>query len=174
MILETIVETDFDLTQIINGEEVMSSAPFRYHQYIISNLYDELKPFVKKNRFGTIELSPLDVILEEGVNRLQPDLFFISTANAAIIQDWIRGVPDMVIEVVSKGSLKRDTQDKKAIYEKYGVAEFWLVFPEFQTIEIFNLAHGKYVLTSFAEITGSVQSTVLQGFSMDIVPIFAS
>lgn len=173
MITETIVETDFDLTQIINGVEEMSPTPFRYHQYIITNLYDELKPFIKKNKLGTVELSPLDVILEEGVNRLQPDLFFISTANSAIIQDWIRGVPDLVIEVVSKGSLKRDTQDKKAIYEKYGVAEFWLVFPEFHTIEIFTLDQGKYILSSYAEISGTIESSVLKGFTLDIAAIFA-
>ena len=46
MITETVVETDFDLTQVINGLEIMSPTPFRYHQYIITNLYDEIKPFV--------------------------------------------------------------------------------------------------------------------------------
>jgi Uma2 family endonuclease len=169
---ETFIETDHDLTQIINGVEVMSPTPFRNHQFIILNLYDELKPFVKKNKLGSIEISPLDVILEEGMNRLQPDLFFISTANASIIQDWIRGVPDLTIEVVSKGSLKLDTQDKKAIYEKYGVKEFWLVFPDFQAIEIFTLENGKYVLTSFAEVKGTVESAVLKGFTLDISNIF--
>jgi Uma2 family endonuclease len=170
---ETLIETDHDLTQIINGVEVMSSSPFNYHQEVVENIYDEIKAYVKKGKHGWIALSPLDVILEEGMNRLQPDLFFISTANSAIIQDWIRGVPDLTIEVVSKGSLKLDTQDKKAIYEKYGVKEFWLVFPEFQAIEIFTLENGKYVLTSFAEEKGIVESTVLNGYALDISKIFS-
>ncbi|MBF0553938.1 MAG: Uma2 family endonuclease [Nitrospirae bacterium] len=72
---------DFDLTEIINGEEVMSPSPFRKHQRIIQKIVWEILSYLKKNDLGELDISPLDVIFEEGVNRLQPDIVFIRKEN---------------------------------------------------------------------------------------------
>ncbi|KJU83496.1 restriction endonuclease, partial [Candidatus Magnetobacterium bavaricum] len=110
------LERDFDLTEIINGVEVMGPSPFRKHQSISKNIYDIISPYVKKNKLGTVYFSPLDVILQENEQELQPDILFIRKENSSIMQDWIRGVPDMVCEIVSKGSVTKDTVTKKKIY----------------------------------------------------------
>jgi Uma2 family endonuclease len=163
---------DFDLTEIINGEERMPPSPFTRHQELVSNLFYEIREFIKKNNIGKVFLSPLDVIFEDNVNRLQPDLIFIKTENLAISQDWIRGVPDMVAEIVSKGSFEKDTIEKKAIYEKYGVKEYWIVFPEFETIEVYTLIDGKYKMLCAAEGAGIVKSKIIEGFEIDIKTVF--
>lgn len=164
--------SEFDLTEIINGEEIMSPSSFLNHQKILSNLNLEISIFLKQKKNGKIYFAPLDVIFEENVNRLQPDLIYLKNENTAILNDWIRGVPDMVAEVVSKGSFEKDTIEKKAIYEKYGVKEFWLVFPDYETIEVYTLENGKYKLFSAAETQGIIKSLIFEGLEIDIKNIF--
>ncbi|MBF0321312.1 MAG: Uma2 family endonuclease [Nitrospirae bacterium] len=171
--METLtIERDFDLTEIINGEEVVSPSPFTKHQRIISNLFRIIDRHVEANKLGKVYLSPLDVIFEEGVNRLQPDILFIRKENAAIEQDWIRGVPDMVCEIVSPSSYEYDTEVKKAVYEKYGVPEYWIVMPEVKTIEIFILETNKYKLLTVAAFDGVITSKVIDGLQVNIKDVF--
>ncbi|MBF0608573.1 MAG: Uma2 family endonuclease [Candidatus Magnetobacterium sp. LHC-1] len=166
------LERDFDLTEIINGVEVMGPSPFRKHQNISKNLYDTINPFVVKNKLGVVYYSPLDVILQEKEQELQPDLLFIRKENKAIAQDWIRGVPDMVCEIVSKGSLTKDTVTKKEVYERYKVPEFWLVFPELETIQVFTIEGDQYKLFSTSDNDGIVKSKVIEGLEIDVNDVF--
>ncbi|MCI4624848.1 MAG: Uma2 family endonuclease [Candidatus Magnetoovum sp. WYHC-5] len=170
--LSASLSRDFDLTEIINGKEVMGPSPFFKHQDVVFNLGFILKAYVKKNNLGKVSISPLDVILEEGVNRMQPDLLFIKKENMWIIKEWIRGVPDMVCEIVSQGSYTRDTIIKKEIYESYKVPEYWIVIPELSTIEILTLEDGKYQPFSIAEGEGVVKSNVISGFEVEIKDVF--
>jgi Uma2 family endonuclease len=163
---------DFDLTEIINGVEIMAPSPFIKHQDISGNLNEIIRQYIKKNKLGKLYYSPLDIILEEDINRLQPDLVFIKNENMAIAQDWIRGVPDMVCEIVSIGSVAMDTITKKDIYEKYRVSEYWIVLPEFSTIEVCVLENDKYKLFSCAEGEGVVKSKVIEGLEVDIKDVF--
>ncbi|MBF0488334.1 MAG: Uma2 family endonuclease [Nitrospirae bacterium] len=166
------IEKDFDLTEIINGEEVMTHSPFRKHQRIAVKIFRQLDRFVEHNKLGFVYFSPLDVIFEEGENRLQPDIFFVRNENEGIEQDWIRGVPDMVCEIISPGTLNRDVYIKKEIYEKYGVPEYWVIFPDFMAIEILTLESGEYVRYSFAEVEGMVTSKVIDGLQVNVKDIF--
>jgi Uma2 family endonuclease len=121
---------------------------------------------------GKICVSPLDVIFEDAINRLQPDILFIRKENMAIFQDWVRGVPDMVCEIVSPGTYKKDTAIKKEIYERYRVPEYWIVIPELRTIEILVIENDRYRTHSIAELDGVVTSKVIEGLEVDIKDIF--
>ncbi|MBF0618490.1 MAG: Uma2 family endonuclease [Nitrospirae bacterium] len=167
------IERDLDLTEIINGEEIMGPSPFGKHQNIVGNLYALIRQYVKKNNTGNVYLAPLDVIFEEGENRLQPDILFIRNENMAIFQDWIRGVPDMVCEIVSAGTYEKDTEIKKAVYERYKVPEYWIVIPEFLAVEIFIIENAKYIKYSFAELEGVIKSKIIEGLEVNIKDIFA-
>ncbi|MBF0319471.1 MAG: Uma2 family endonuclease [Nitrospirae bacterium] len=86
--METLtIERDLDLTEIINGEEVVSPSPFGKHQKIAKKLNRIIDRYVEANGIGELYFSPLDVILEEGHTRLQPDLLFIRKENMGILQD---------------------------------------------------------------------------------------
>ncbi|MBF0458382.1 MAG: Uma2 family endonuclease [Nitrospirae bacterium] len=169
--METL-ERDLDLTEIINGEEIMGPSPFRRHQVVSENLYDIIRRHVRKNKLGKLHYSPLDVIFEEGVNRLQPDILFVRKENAVIEQDWIRGVPDMVCEIISTGTYERDMVVKRAIYEKYRVPEYWIVLPELQAIEVLTIEGDRYKTHSIAEIEGVVSSKVIDGLQVNIMDVF--
>ncbi|SEI62993.1 Endonuclease, Uma2 family (restriction endonuclease fold) [Dyadobacter koreensis] len=168
---ETVLQ-DWDLTQIINGKEIMSPSPKSYHQKISKRIHRILDGYVEKENLGEIYNAPLDVILEEDINRVQPDLIFISKENADIVKDWIRGVPDLLVEIVSKSSFHLDTIEKKELYEKYSVKEYWIVLPEYATVEIYSLDGNQYKLFSTATDDQVVKSKLLNGLSFSVAPLF--
>jgi Uma2 family endonuclease len=165
---------DLDLSEIIEGKRVMTPSPFVWHQRIVSRLSRKMAEYVEKHGLGEVFIAPLDVILESEVNRLQPDIVFVKKENMSIVQDWIRGTPDVVVEVISRGTYTRDAVQKKDIYEKYGIPEYWLVIPELKTISVFTLGNGKYRLFSSAEEQGKVESQVIAGLEIPIDQIFIS
>jgi hypothetical protein len=90
---------------------------------------------------GQVFLSPLDVVLSER-RVVQPDVFFVANANQGIIQNRIRGVPDLAVEIISPGSWKRDRVEKKALYEQVGLSEYWIIDPGSRSLEVFALVQG--------------------------------
>ena len=171
----TLSKSEFDLSQILNGVTVMAPSPFGFHQDIISNLVLLIGNHAKLNKSGKILTSPLDVIFEEGYNVLQPDLIYIKKENMSIFDSngHIHGVPDLLIEIISASSVSRDTVEKFKIYEKYGVNEYWIVFPEQKVIEVFVLKDGKYsLLCSTENSEGIVTSIVLQNFKFNVADVF--
>ncbi|WP_106595925.1 Uma2 family endonuclease [Dyadobacter jiangsuensis] len=166
--LEPTIYYNPDLTQIINGEEVMSPSPKMPHQSASGELVFLLTSHVKTHCLGRIFTAPFDVILEQDYNHLQPDIFFVSNANRDIMQDWIRGVPDLVVEIVSPGSKKMDMVIKKDIYERYGVPECWIVFPEKICIEVYTLVDGHYMLSGSFSGHDTVRSQVLDTLSFPV------
>ncbi|MEO5359674.1 MAG: Uma2 family endonuclease [Nitrospirota bacterium] len=166
------LERDLDLTEIINGEEVVGPSPFDKHQMTSSNLNYIIHHYVKTKGLGRVYYSPFDVIFEEGINRFQPDILFIKKENMGIVRGWVRGVPDMVCEIVSPWSYERDTEVKLAVYEKYRVPEYWIVMPELQEIRILTIEGAKYKLHSIAVIEGTVSSKIIEGLQVNLKDIF--
>lgn len=89
----------------------------------------------------------------------EPDLVYISNDRLHILEDNIYGAPDLVVEVLSPGTENKDKRDKKAVYEKYGVKEYWLAHPVTKKVTGFHLEGNK-----FAEIPsedGVIKSLLL-------------
>lgn len=116
--------------------------------------------------------APTDVVLSEDVV-VQPDILFISKDRLNIIEEAaIMGSPDLIVEVVSPSSASYDTVEKRNVYEKYGVKEYWLVFPQEKVIEVLTLENSIYREFSKARKTGVIRSKVLDGLVMDLKDIF--
>ncbi len=162
----------FDLIEIINGEEVERPTPFCKHQRICGNILFIINNYLSIKHTKDLCLSFVDVILEDGINVLQPDIFFIRKDNMTIAQDWIRGVPDMVCEIVSKGTYRKDTETKRVIYERYQVPEYWIVIPELEIMEILTIENGKYTVFAYADTQGIVKSKIIEGLQFDIKDVF--
>ena len=75
-------------------------------------------------------------------------------------------MPDLTAEVISRGSWKRDRVEKKALYEQAGVAEYWIVDPDSETIEVFARVKGVYQLHSRAQHHEVAKSKLLAGFKI--------
>jgi Uma2 family endonuclease len=88
-------------------------------------------------------------------------------------ENKIEGAPDLVVEVLSPSTAYYDLKHKKSIYEKNGVKEYWIVFPEQKVIEVFVLKDGKYsLLCSTENSEGIVTSIVLQNLKFNVADVF--
>lgn len=92
----------------------------------------------------------MDVVLSDDTI-LQPDLLYISKGRQSIVGDRVEGPPDLVIEILSPGSDRRDRTEKLDLYAKYDVAEYWIVDPASQLFEFLILDQGRYVVTQSAD-----------------------
>lgn len=161
--------------EIINGEMIQKSAPTPFHQEISRNLLFSLETYNRQQKKGSIFCAPIDVFLDE-YNKPQPDLVFVSNEKKAIItNDGIIGVPDVIIEIISPSSILRDRIEKKNLYERMGVSEFWLVDPQYSAIEIYALKNNRYELYSAATILeGEIKSHSFEALAINLTDIFST
>ena len=132
--------------EVIEGELFMSPAPRPNHQRVGLRLIVLLDAFVEKNQLGELYHAPIDLNLPDLTSPVQPDILFISTENLDIVKEkTIEGVPDLIIEVLSPGSIRYDRQTKFQIYAKAGVREYWIVDPYPCAIDVFVLRGQAYV-----------------------------
>jgi Uma2 family endonuclease len=123
---------------------------------------------VKRGSLGKVVISPLDMVLTPH-RMVQPDVAFIATENLGILRDVIRGPADLVAEIVSPGSRRRDRVDKKDLYEQHGVKEYWVVDPEARSVDVWHLTPGRqYDLAGRFLENEEAQSRLLAGFKLSI------
>lgn len=103
-------------------------APSPRHQSAVASLFRALDRHVRTNYLGDIWLAPIDVVLDfDKALIVQPDLLFIANARRWIVQDRIRGAPDLVLEVLSPQPRIGRTEERIGWFREYGVRECWLV-----------------------------------------------
>lgn len=167
-------DTDNFQYELLNGEVVKKASPTVQHQRIARRVVKAIEKYLDANPAGELLFAPLDVVLNEH-NSPQPDVIFIRNERLHIIDEQeqvIQGVPDLLVEIISTGSIKRDRIEKKDLYEQFGVPEFWLVDPNNRSIEVYQLYESRYRVFAFAAAAGKVQSAVLAGFELDVADIF--
>jgi len=141
--------------QLINDNIIMSPAPTSSHQETIINISTEIKIFLKKENMGRLFISPIDVYLNE-TNVYQPDIVFILKENEQIIEEkGIVGVPDLIIEVLSRKTAEYDKGEKKETYLKCGVKEYWIVDPKTKQCNGFKSVSEAFV--DIGEYNGEIK-----------------
>ena len=150
----------------------MAPAPELFHQRWSRGLFKAIEKHVHKNKLGEVFFAPVDVVLSEQ-NVVQPDLVFVAAANAGILRKQaIVGAPDLVVEIISASSVQRDRYEKKELYARSGVKEFWLADMANRSIEVLTLSGRDYRLLCCASEKGKIQSRVLPGFELEIGGLF--
>jgi len=134
---------DEERWEIIGGIAYnMSPAPNIKHQSISRNITGKLYSQQEKLKNCSFFEAPTDVVLDD-FNVVQPDIFIVCDRNK-ITEQNIKGSPDLIIEIVSKSTAYKDTKIKKDLYEKFGVKEYILIFPELEIVERYILDGGRY------------------------------
>ena len=134
---------DDERWEIINGQAYnMSPAPSVKHQDICRNFVEALLgEKINKNKCR-IYFAPTDVVLDD-INIVQPDVFVVCDADK-ITEKNIQGAPDLIIEVASPSTEIKDRREKKFLYEKFGVGEYLIVFPDREYLERHTLIASTY------------------------------
>jgi len=130
--------------EILDGVlELMSPGPMTVHQTLSRELFLLLQSC---SHDYEIYYAPIDVILSQ-INVLQPDILMIHRSRLEIVKaHGIEGAPDLVVEILSPSSRKRDLVVKANIYARYGVPEYWIVDPEGKTLEQYELGGERFEL----------------------------
>src|SRR3989338_466184 len=130
--------------EILDGELSMRPSRSVAHQRFAANLLVSLKPFVTARGLGEVFIAPFDVILEE-TSVVVPDLLFVALARSGIVTDrGVRGAPDLIVEILSPGTARRDRVEKAKLYVRHGVRQYWLADPETRVLEVYELGEGQY------------------------------
>jgi Uma2 family endonuclease len=161
--------------EIIDGEHYMTAAPFVPHQDLLVELTFRFKGFLKTHRLGRFLIAPTDVLLSP-YDIVQPDLLFVSNERAAIVGlKNIQGAPDLVIEILSKGTRQLDERIKLEAYERCGVREYWM-FDRFRRgVQPWERTDAGLRPQPFlSAAAGDVLTTpLLPGFELPLAELFA-
>jgi Uma2 family endonuclease len=136
---------DGNTYEIIDGVLYMTTAPRTFHQWIQQRLYRYLGIPADDAGLGYAFTAPVGLLMPS-CDPVQPDFVFVSRANAGILSDGrIRGVPDLIIEILSPSSVIYDSQIKLRAYVMAGVPEYAIIDPRTRTLDYYRLhSPGRY------------------------------
>ena len=132
--------------EAIEGDLYVTPAPTVRHQRISIRLERALFAILEGPGHGEILHAPVGVEFPPTEEGVQPDILFVSTARRGIIDEaWLRGAPDLVVEILSPSTASRDRGIKLRLYERQGVAEYWIVDPEAEVVEVWRFVDVREV-----------------------------
>lgn len=158
--------------EVIDGELFLTPAPTPYHQMVKLRIEKILLDHVEHGGLGQILDAPCDVVLSE-FDVLQPDIFFISSGRLGTIgEKYISDAPDLVVEVLSPGTRRRDRILKARRYALFGVREMWIADPDRKTIEVFVNADGGFRRDAIHGGSDVLRSPLLPGLEIPLARVF--
>lgn len=159
--------------ELFDGEVHLAPAPTSWHQEIVIRLLLLFRQAVQDR--SRVLIAPLDVVLGRAA-ALQPDLLLVREENLEIIGDVVRGAPDLVVEVLSRSTAEIDRGIKRDLYARHGVAEYWLVDPAAELIEILRLdaETGAYRLAASLREGDRATTPLIPALSIDVSQLFQS
>ncbi len=158
--------------ELIEGALLMTPSPVPRHQRISRKIEFILEKFVTENNLGEVFDAPCDVYLDDE-NVVQPDILFISKERLNIIGEKnIQGAPDLVIEIISENTAYRDLVQKKRLYARFDIREYWIVLPVEESIEIYILKDSTYTLHKTYGKDEILESSALKDLKIVLKNIF--
>ena len=138
--------------EMIDGRFYNMASPTSLHTLLGAELYTAFKNLIKKNGGPCVPLlAPIDVCLDaNGKTMVQPDVFIICDQSKKIFP-YVKGAPDLVVEIVSPSNQAMDVVKKRYKYQKAGVREYWMIFPEEKKIEVCSFENDRDMVYSFED-----------------------
>ena len=165
--------------EIIRGEAFLMAPPSTSHQLISGELFRQLANFLEGKKCLAIP-APFAVRLFEREGDppanvrtvVEPDISVICDRNK-LDAHGCKGAPDMVIEILSPSNRRHDRLVKLDLYQRAGVREYWIVSPEAQTVEVFLLEDGRFIIQGFYEKNDIAKVHALEGCFVELCKVFA-
>ena len=161
--------------EIIDGEHYVTPSPATRHQRISGRLFYLLQSYLEAHPIGEVFTAPFDVLLSR-IDIVVPDLVYLSRQRAELLTATnLQGAPDLAIEILSPSTRPRDERLKRALYERVGVTEYWLVDPAEDAIIVYRRgAEGFQEPVRLLNASGvSLSTSLLPGLELSLQKIFA-
>jgi Uma2 family endonuclease len=163
--------------ELIDGEHYVTPSPNTKHQRVSGNLYFLIRTWLEEHPVGQIFYAPFDVVFSN-FDIVEPDLLYLSTGRVqqVLTEQHVTGAPEIVVEIASKGTRKRDETIKRRLYERCGVSEYWVVDPLLDVVRVY-LRNGE-VFSRPNELSmerGDVlTSALLPGLELPLARVFGA
>ncbi len=164
--------------ELYDGKVVALASPSTTHQAISLRLASQLHAFLEGKPCQAFA-APLDVRLfeqsgdapEDVKYVVQPDLMVVCSKDQ-IDENGIHGAPALTIEILSDSTKQADKIFKFNLYQRAGVKEYWIVDPDRQTVQVFNLEDGAYHAPEVFTAKADIDVTVLPGCKIELAKVF--
>jgi Uma2 family endonuclease len=170
-----------DLVELINGKIVkMSPAPISVHQIVSINLSTLFHTYLKRKPCKAFA-APFDVRLEANNTSTDDTIYTVVQPDICIICDPTKidrrgcnGAPDLIVEILSDATMKKDLHDKYELYQANNVHEYWIINPEAKTLKRFALSTLKqYEEVGYYDEPGlTIPNTVLPDLIINYDDVF--
>jgi Uma2 family endonuclease len=161
--------------ELIDGEHYVTPSPNVRHEQISGDLFGFLWSYLENHPIGRVFHGRSDVVLSN-LDVVVPDLIYVSneTATRVLTDKHVRGTPDLVGEVGSPSTRKRDETIKRRLYEHSGVSEYWFVDPEVDVVRIYRNEGGRFqpVVELLREAGDVLTTPLLPGFELTLTRLF--
>jgi Uma2 family endonuclease len=172
---------DEERWELIDGVPYnMSPAPSTEHQRISRDIEMQFVNYLR-GKNCEVFYAPFDVRLPQGNENdedittvVQPDIVIICDKNK-LDKRGCKGAPDLVVEIISHATAKKDMQEKFFLYERSGVKEYWLVFPLEHAIDVYMLdENNKYERNGLYQYPddGKVKVGIFDDLEIDLSLVF--
>ena len=157
--------------ELIGGELIVTATPRLRHQDTVAFLTTELVLYARQHG-GKALPAPTDVLLSD-IDVVEPDVICVTAANMQRLEDkFVRGAPDIVVEVSSPTTRQLEVVRKRDLYERYGVPEYWYVDLEVDRVEVYRLNdHGRYPKPEILGREDNLTSPLVPGFSVGVAEV---
>ena len=161
--------------ELIDGEHYVTPSPNTRHQQISINLVLLIGNWLESHPVGRVFHAPFDVVFSN-FDVVEPDLLYLSNERAAeaITPLHVRGVPELVIEIGSPGTRKRDETIKRHLYERSGVSEYWVIDPDTEVVRVYRRLDDGFgrPMELSREQDDLITTTLLPGLDLPLARIF--
>lgn len=158
------------ITELLDGELIVSPTPVPVHQRLsrrLARLVEDKMPH------GEVFTAPLSVYLDEA-NIPEPDVIWVAAnSRCKVGEKYLEGPPDLVIEILSPSTSKRDKEKKFDLYERFEIYEYWIVDPANEDLTVWILEQGNYKRLGVFKSGDTFTSPVL-GQAIEVKEIFGA
>lgn len=164
---------DNERWELIDGAPYLMTAPLKKHQDIVGNVFTAFKNYLR-GKTCRAYVSPFDVRFsddEETDVVVQPDVTIYCDSNKTDRRGGI-GTPDLVVEVLSDSTARKDRWEKYKLYERHGVQEYWVIDPNFEVIEVYHLKNGHYRPQGAYGRDETLSVGIFEGFTIQVNELF--
>lgn len=159
--------------EIIKGVGYLTPSPGARHQKVSANLGFFLYQYVRARGLGEVYFAPFDVVLSE-TDVVQPDILYVAEDRLGIVRErGVFGAPDLVVEILSPPHARRDLQQKLALYQAYGVQEYWIVDIENRAVDVWTSRETCLDTRRVICGEGKIRSSILPELEIGLNEVFA-
>jgi len=162
--------------ELIDGEHYVTPSPNVRHQEILGRLHLSIGTWLQKQPVGRVFVAPLDVLISRS-DIVEPDILYVSNERAPelLSGQYVSGAPDLVVEIGSPATRRRDETIKRRLYERANVREYWIVDPDIDVIRVYRRSGDRFGRAAelSAEAGDVLTTPLLAGLEIPLSAIFA-